>query len=184
MNFEMIIIFIPVVIITITAVIIRRKKDKRYYNDRMKDIESGLEKCKDIESQLNEPNEDIGKVKINEIGDIFNKVINLKKEHSFVVFIFELKQKRYTENILNIQFSYEKGRIGLDWLLTTEAAIGELQSFISLLKKYKYEYIKHNEGDCEFIRIEEGDLVKLALHIFTELFRFDVEEEVEVFKEL
>jgi hypothetical protein len=110
-------------------------------------------------------------VGIDDILPIAYQLAQENEEESFVVFFFAESGKLGDDGNLNIQYSIERGKFGLDWVLTSPenvAAKAQVQAFAES-KGYIVESRAGNGVD--YLRVEDGgSLVTLGRAVITELF--------------
>ena len=69
-----------------------------------------------------------------------------------------------------IQFSMERGRVGLDWLLNTQQGLADEERFVSLAKSLGLPMLEREQNGVKYLRVERGDLLALADAVLGDLY--------------
>ena len=109
-------------------------------------------------------------VDISHIPKVFEILSATKAEGAFGTFIVPVKEKN---DSLNIQFSYEDNRIGLDWVLLGEINKDNKDKFLEYAKRKGYRLIQKEGKGVKYFRAVEGDLVDLCQSIILELYDYN-----------
>lgn len=70
-----------------------------------------------------------------------------------------------------IQFSIESGRIGVDWVLESQQNIRDQQRFSDIASSLGYSVQMREMSDVRYLRVEDGDLPRLASAALEQLYR-------------
>lgn len=105
----------------------------------------------------------------NRLPAVVKQLRHSGKEGAWAVFMFRTTRlsDETSDNVLNLQYSVEKGIIGFDWVLIGPrncADIGALTDFIHL-RDHKVE--TRNMNGVTYLRVEDGDIIKLGLDIIS-----------------
>jgi hypothetical protein len=122
-------------------------------------------------------------VHIDDVPRVFQQLQAHGREGSFAVFMFSEHGKPGDENGINLQFSIEHGRPGLDWVLAAPVNIrDERRVFEFLLARHAKPRRLHANG-VTYLRVEDGDLVQLCQHIMSGLYGIKADEAVDLLPE-
>lgn len=102
------------------------------------------------------------------IPTIFKEVEESKLEGAFAAFIIPANNN--LEEAINIQFSYENGRAGLDWVLLGKENIRDRKAFENYLKNIDVHYVKKINNDVHYLRVTSSDLVALCQNILRDMY--------------
>jgi hypothetical protein len=79
---------------------------------------------------------------------------------------------------LNVQFSVEDGRIGLDWVLVSPLNVAEESRVLSLFNREGRPVETRSKNGVSYLRTEEGDLAALCEILLARLFGVTAEQEL------
>ena len=100
---------------------------------------------------------------------------------SFVAFIVPVDGP--PEMSANIQFSVERGVVGLDWLLISPTNIRDVSTFERLVSEGKHTPQRLTQNDVSYLRVEDGDVVALFQRVLKEMYDVTEDEVLEVVAE-
>jgi hypothetical protein len=124
------------------------------------------------------------KVKMADIPSIFEKLRATAKDGSFAVFIFTPPGKSSPDEAVNIQFSIEGGRAGLDWVLLGQPNIRDKEKFVQLGRKLGYRIVEREMNGVKYLRVEEGgSLPRLCEASIRDLYRIPSDAELDLIPE-
>jgi len=70
-----------------------------------------------------------------------------------------------------VQFSIEAERVGFDWILICEVNRRDREKFLTLARRLGHTITEHKAPNgCEYLRAEDGDLVRLCRASICELY--------------
>ncbi len=93
------------------------------------------------------------------------------KENSYTLFVFEENGDFQSDNQLNIQFSIEKKKFGLDWVLKAPRNIKDSAKFREFAEESGYKVEERKMNGVDYLRVEEGgSLFSLCKSVITELY--------------
>lgn len=104
------------------------------------------------------------------VADIPEGVAKLQQhggERAFLVFLFT---PRRGEESINLQYSIEGGQLGLDWVLISSTNIADKAKLEAFVTERGHSFQEKEMNGVRFVRIEDGDLARLGLHIVTDLY--------------
>lgn len=110
-------------------------------------------------------------IKLTEIRAVFEKVKAAGKDETFAQFCFGVPDETVKDRAVNVQFSVESGRVGFDWMLTTEVNRRDRDRFLAMADRLGHHVTEHKAANgCEYLRVEDGDLVALCRASISELY--------------
>ena len=110
-------------------------------------------------------------VGVDDILPIAYQLAQQNNEGSFVVFFFSESGNLDDDGSLNIQYSIEQGRFGLDWVLTSPDNIAAKADFQAFAESMGYVVENRTGNRVEYLRVERGgSLFTLGRAVVTELF--------------
>jgi hypothetical protein len=110
-------------------------------------------------------------VKLSEIPAVFEKVKAAGKDATFAQFCFGIVDETVKDNAVNVQFSIEGGKIGYDWVLICEVNRRDRDKFLELAQRLGRTVTEQKAPNgCEYLRVEDGDLVQLCKASICELY--------------
>jgi hypothetical protein len=113
----------------------------------------------------------LAQVTLQDIPRVFAKLREAGKDGSFAVFIFAPSGQPISRDALNVQFSLEDGRIGLDWVLLSPANVRDRNQFSSLVASLGYRLEEREMNGVRYLRVEAGDgLPGLCAKAITDLY--------------
>ncbi len=108
-------------------------------------------------------------ISINDVPNVYNQLESKGQNSSYSTFVFfpgDPNEKSHVE----IQFSIENSTIGFDWVLLGEIKSRDTQRFIELTNKYGYKFTEIVSNGVKYLRVEEGDLIKLCKKVMIEMY--------------
>ena len=124
------------------------------------------------------------KVKMADIPAIFDRLRAAGKDGSFAVFIFTPAGKSSPDEAINIQFSNEGGRIGLDWVLLGSPNVRDKEKFVQFVERLGYKVSVREMNDVKYLRVEEGgSLPQLCEASLRDLYSISPEADLDLIPE-
>jgi hypothetical protein len=87
------------------------------------------------------------------------------------------------QDALNVQFSVEDGRIGLDWVLVSPLNIAEESRVLTFFNREGRPVESRSRNGVSYLRIEDGDLAALCELLLARLFGVTAEQELPLIAE-
>ncbi len=107
---------------------------------------------------------------VDQIPAVFDRLQRDGKEGSFAVFLPKPPDPSKPDDTLNIQFSIERGRPGLDWCLLAPTNLRDREKFERLAVGWGYSPRLQTMNGVEYLRIEDGDLPRLCTRVVREIY--------------
>lgn len=123
-------------------------------------------------------------ISVQEIPKVYNDLIKNGKDPSFAVFMFPANDHSIEENSINLQFSIENAKIGLDWVLLGSANIQERKLFENYMRKNRMTPVLKSLNGVDYLRVEGERLDKTCYNFLRTVYGFSNESEVDYIIEL
>lgn len=111
-------------------------------------------------------------IAVADVGEVFRQISAQAVETSFAVFAIQTG-KEGEEGAVEIQFSVEGGKTGLDWILMSPANIEEKPKVIQYSASKGVEWREKEMNDWLYLRIEQGDLVGFCTSLIEDLYQVE-----------
>ena len=118
-------------------------------------------------------------VRLSDVPEVFQQLKQRGTDGSFAVFMFSDHGKSGNENIVNLQFSVENGKIGLDWVLLAPANIRDERRVNDFLMARKAPPQRLSANEVTYLRAESGDLVLICQDIMREIYGMKNNDDIE-----
>lgn len=122
-------------------------------------------------------------VRLSDVPEVFRQMQQRGADSSFAVFMFSDHDKPGRENIINLQFSIENGRIGLDWVLLAPVNIRDERRVLDFLAARGAQPRRLTENKVTYLRAESGDLVVICQDIMQDLYGIKNDDSVDFLPE-
>jgi hypothetical protein len=109
-------------------------------------------------------------VKVADVPAIFQKLKATGKDSSFAVFAFVPPGYASDRDAINIQFSIDEGKIGVDWVLLGQPNNRDQEKFTRFAKDLGYTVSQREMNNVRFLRVENGDLPTLCQGTISDLY--------------
>jgi hypothetical protein len=110
-------------------------------------------------------------VAFEDIPRIFDRLVEAKRDGSFAVLLFGRDGAAPAKvDALNVQFSLQEGRVGLDWVLVAPLNVAAQRDVAAFLRRQGATARRREENGVKYLRTEEGDLVRLCQSLLREQF--------------
>lgn len=109
-------------------------------------------------------------IAVADIGEVFRQMSLQGIETSFAVFIIQARDQNET---VEIQFSVEDGKTGLDWILMSPANVEEKPKVTQYAESTGFKWQEKEMNDWLYLRVEEGDLVGFCTSLIKDLYQVE-----------
>ena len=89
----------------------------------------------------------------------------------YAALIFSAPDRPSEQDALNLQFSFENGKVGFDWVLLAPRNIEDQQKFRAFAREHGVEPLSRTMNGVSYLRIEDMDVAKFASLVVTEMYR-------------
>jgi len=110
------------------------------------------------------------RVTVTDIPRIINLLSTSSRAPAFAVLMFNTADRPNAQDALNLQFSMENGRVGLDWVLLGPRNIEDKDALSQYIRRRGYSYSEETQNKVTYLRIEDGDLAQLGDDIITKFY--------------
>lgn len=111
-------------------------------------------------------------IAVADVGEVFRQISAQGVETSFAVFAIRTGEEG-EDDAVEIQFSVEDGKTGLDWILMSPANIEEKPKVIQYAASKGVEWQEKEMNDWLYLRIEQGDVVGLCTSLIEDLYQVE-----------
>ncbi len=111
-------------------------------------------------------------IAVADVGEVFRQISAQGVETSFAVFAIRTGEED-EDDAVEIQFSVEDGKTGLDWILMSPANIEEKPKMIQYAASKGVEWQEKEMNDWLYLRIEQGDVVGLCTSLIEDLYQVE-----------
>jgi hypothetical protein len=115
----------------------------------------------------------------DQLPSIVSKLQRTGRDGSFVVFMFEIPSN-HDEAVVNLQYSIENGRLGLDWVLLAPQNVKDETQLADFIKRNGYRVSKHEMNDVSYLRVEGKDIETLGVKILRDFYHLPSEMKLEL----
>ena len=110
-------------------------------------------------------------VRLADIPRVLDLVSSAREDGTFAVFLFgERGQAPADKDALNVQFSIENGRVGLDWVLEAPGNVAARDRVTAFFAKHGAPLSERTMNDVSYLRTESGDLAALCHDLLRSVF--------------
>jgi hypothetical protein len=107
---------------------------------------------------------------VGQLSLIFDRLKTEGKDGSYAAFVFQPPGRPRDDDSVNIEFSVEGGRIGLDWCLIAPANIRDQEKYEQFVTSLGYQFRSCEMNQVKFLRIDEGNLPQLCEKVVCDLY--------------
>ena len=111
-------------------------------------------------------------IAVADVGEVFRQISAQGVETSFAVFAIRTGEED-EDDAVEIQFSVEDGKTGLDWILMSPSNIEEKPKVIQYAASKGVEWQEKEMNDWWYLRIEQGDVVGLCTSLIEDLYQVE-----------
>lgn len=121
---------------------------------------------------------------IQDIPKIYDQLISNGSNTSCATFAFFsqafLPLKMNKKEHIEIQYCIEDNDIGFDWVLIGDTKYRDQKTIESYFKKGGYEYSLKKINDVQYLRVVNGNLIKLLSGILTDIYGLKAQHKIEL----
>jgi hypothetical protein len=148
--------------------------DIKYYGNEINSIKNGLpfELQAYLPDDIEEP--DYPLVQVNEIPRVVESLRNGIGYPRYAVLMF-LPSDSNDGDFVNLQYSFENGTIGLDWVLLGDRNNADKKAIMAFTKKLGYKFERYEMNKVKYLRIEDieiQELAKIGMKVINDFYGF------------
>jgi hypothetical protein len=132
--------------------------------------------CKEASVEDRYPNLKDLTVNLDTLPTIFEEVANSKKEGAFASFAIG-----HEKDSINIQFSFEDGQVGIDWVLLGESNIRDKAKYEEYLISKNIQFKQKILNNVSYLRTTEGNLIFICKSILVEMYGVETKDLFDVY---
>jgi len=129
------------------------------------------------------PGASLHTVRIGDLPRILEQLTRLGEEGDFAGFLVRPCGGADADDTLSLQFSIERGRVGLDWLLVRPENIQNRARFEQLVEELGYRVSTREMNDVPYLRVDEGDVAELGMQVIGSLCILNPSAEIQLVAE-
>lgn len=123
-------------------------------------------------------------VSVSQIPSVFDQLKAAHKDASWAVFVFcPAGEPANDQTVVNLQYSFASGAIGLDWVLLSPRNIADKDKIAAFIKERHYTVSERELNSVRFLRVEDGDLIQLGMQIVGEFYHLPKDSQMEFNKD-
>jgi hypothetical protein len=112
-----------------------------------------------------------GKARLTDISALFAKTQSATKDPSYAQLAFLPADGKSNDDVVNLQFSREEGRMGFEWSLLPPRGLREKEKFIQFVEsRGQHPVALEAKNGYKCLRVEDGDLVGLMETVLREFY--------------
>lgn len=111
-------------------------------------------------------------ITVANVSDAVAQLCRQGKDGAFLVLMLPSPQVPGRDP-LNVQYSIEGGRLGLDWVLVSDTNVAEAQRVGAFIRERGHTVAEKEMNGVRYLRVEDGDVVRLGLAILDRLYGLD-----------
>jgi hypothetical protein len=93
------------------------------------------------------------------------------KNASWAAFAFDPKGEPHSdETTVNLQYSVEKGTIGMDWVLLGPRNKADKEKIVSFIEQQGHKATEQEGNGVKYLRVEDGNISELGIQIMEEVY--------------
>lgn len=117
-------------------------------------------------------------IPVNRIPSAVAQLKATGKDKAFAVFLFRAPDSSPENDDVNLQFSMDHDRLGLDWVLLSKQNVADEEKIRSFMISRGFAANKLTENEVTYLRADDGDIVGLGMQIATELYRLKPDDTI------
>jgi hypothetical protein len=121
-------------------------------------------------------------VRVQQISAVVDQLTANAQEQSWAAFTFNPPSQSVTgDSAVNLQYSFEGGRVGLDWVLLAPRNVADKEKVSAFIKQQNHQLLEREVNGVRYLRVEGGDLANLGISMLNQLYGTDRDTEMDLF---
>lgn len=118
----------------------------------------------------------------SQISAVLDQLRKKGGEASWVVFMFYTPRLSINtaDDCPNLQFSIQKGKVGLDWVLLGPRNIADKDLITKFITSKGHKVKVKEINEVSFLRVNEGDMAPLAISIVDDFYQMPIDADIGV----
>jgi hypothetical protein len=118
-------------------------------------------------------------VSVSQLPTVFDQLKANHKDASWAAFAFCPPGEPDSEQTaVNLQYSVENGKIGLDWILLMPRNKADKDKIVAFIQDRHHMLLEREGNGVRYLRVEDGDLVQLGMQILEEFYHIPSDGEI------
>ena len=110
-------------------------------------------------------------ISVADVPAVFSRLKTKAKEEAFTVFVFSPGSGAFSaDEAINLQFCFEEGRAGFDWVLLGQPNIRDRKKYEQLAASLGYKTVPKEKNGVQYLRTTDGDLPRLCDRVICDLY--------------
>lgn len=110
-------------------------------------------------------------ISVSEVPAVLARLKKTAVEATFTVFVFSPGTGPFVPNdAINLQFCFEDGSVGFDWVLLAPPNIRDQKKYERLASSLGYKVVAKKQNGVRYLRTTEGDLARLCERVMCDLY--------------
>jgi hypothetical protein len=123
-------------------------------------------------------------VRLRDVSGVFAALSSTGKDGNFAVFLFGADgQAPAPMDALNVQFSIEAGRVGLDWVLLAPLNLDSQSRFVAFCERKARPLLRREANQVKYLRIEGEHLADLLQEFLVAEFKVTADQNMNLIAE-
>lgn len=119
-------------------------------------------------------------VQVRRIPEIVQQLRTQSRDTSWIVFLFSKHGETSDDDIVNLQFSVEKGHAGLDWVLLAPRNIKDRDKIVAFARQRGVQMRERELNNVHYLRAEGNGVETLGVAIATEFYGLSQTDTIEM----
>jgi TonB family protein len=121
------------------------------------------------------------RVKVSQVLEVVRQLQVTGAESSFVVFMFDPSGAVANgDTAVNLQYSVEKGRLGLDWVLLSPPNIADKADLVEFASAHQHQLLPREENGVHYLRVEDDAIASFGMQILTEFYHLGLDRDLDL----
>lgn len=112
-----------------------------------------------------------GEIRTSDFPALAKALSSGSQEVRYAALIFSASDRPSEQDVLNLQFSVENGKVGFDWVLLAPRNIEDQAKFRAFAREHGVEPVGRTVNGVSYLRVEDTDVAEFASLIVTEMYR-------------
>lgn len=110
-------------------------------------------------------------ISVADVPKVFSRLKAKAEEEAFTVFVFSPGSGAFSpDEAINLQFCFEDGCAGFDWVLLGQPNIRDRKKYEQLAASLGYKVLSKEKNGVHYLRTTEGDLPRLCERVICDLY--------------